>query len=227
MAWLALPAGQARGGQRRVDAGQVAGVRHDDDHAAAGGGRGGGGDGDLGRPVRAGQGRPGGPDRAAFGQRGQERLPGRVPGPGAGAGPGRHGVRRGGEGLRRSARGLRRGGGFAFGGGVPGRDGQPEHVGQRARVAVGHRPGQVEDLGREHGFRGDHPLQPGQSALVLAGLGPVQQVAVDQLARRTGPGPGSRARPSRPCWPGPGSRRAGPGGRARCRPPPGRPAAAR
>ena len=209
---VASLAAQARGGQRRVDAGQVAGVRHDDDHAAAGRGRGGGGDGDLGGPLGAGQGRPGRPDRAALGQRGQERLSGWVPGPRAGLGPGRRRVLpdggravcarvrggrcgrsgRGGAGVRAdtvTGRWCGGGGGFALRGGVPGRDGQPEHVGQRARVPVGHRAGQVEDLGREHRLRRDHPLQPGQPTLVLAGLDPVQQVAVNQLPGEPDPDP--------------------------------------
>ena len=170
------------GGERRVDAGQVTGVRHHDDHAAAGGGRGGGGDGDLGRPLRARQGRPGGPDRTALGQRAQERLPGWVPGPRAGLRPG-HRVLRGRRG------GIWCGRRFSLRGRVAGRDGQPEHVGQRARVPVRHRAGQVEDLRSEHGLGRDHPFQAGEPALVLAGLGPVQQVAVDELASEPDPDP--------------------------------------
>ncbi len=76
-------------GQGGVHAVQVAGVRHDDDHAAARGGRGGGGHGDLGGPFRTGQRRPGGPDRAALGQAGQERRPGGIAAPGAGVRRGR------------------------------------------------------------------------------------------------------------------------------------------
>ena len=167
-------------GQGGVHAVQVAGVRHDDDHAAARGGRGGGGHGDLGRPFgRTGQRRPGGPDRAALGQAGQERRPGGIAAPGAGVRRGRRRGRRRGPGLR----------GFPFGGGVPRRDGQPEHVGERARVPVGHRPGQVEDLRGEHGLGRGHPLQPGQLALVLARLGAFQQVTVDQLAGEPDPDP--------------------------------------
>ena len=184
---------QAGLGQGRVDAVQVAGVRHDDEHAAARGGRdggggcgggcsGGGGDGgDLGGPFRTGQRRPGGPDRAALGQAGQERRPGGIATPGTGIGSGR---RRGSGGADRR--------GFPFGGGVPRRDGQPEHVGQRARVPVGDRPGQVEDLRGEDGFGRDHPLQPGQPALVLAGLCTFQQVAVDELAGEPDPDPAAR-----------------------------------
>ena len=42
--------------------------------------------------------------------------------------------------------------------GVARRDGQPQHVGQRAPVAVGDRPGQVSDLGREDRLGRHHPL---------------------------------------------------------------------
>ena len=134
-------------GQGRVDAAQVAGVRHHDDHASARGGRGGGGNGDLSRPFRARQRRPGGPDRAALGQAGQERRAGLVANPGTRLRP-----------LRQLRTRDTRPGGVPFRGGVPGRDGQPEHVGQRARVPVRDRPGQVEDLRREHGLRRGHPL---------------------------------------------------------------------
>ncbi len=168
-------------GQGRVDAVQVTGVRHDDEHAAARGGRDRCGDGDLGRPFRAGQRRPGGPDRAGLRQAGQESRPGWVADPGAWLRPLRQGV----------ALGFRTWG-VPFRRGVPGRNGQPEHVGQRARVPVRHRPGQIEDLGREHRLRRSHPLQPGQFALMLARLGPFQQVAVDQLAGEPDSHPAAR-----------------------------------
>ena len=112
-----------------------------------------------------------------------------------------------------------------LGAGVPRRDGQPQHVGHGARVAVGDLPGQGHDLRAQHRLGRDHPLQPGQPARVLAGRHPLQQVPVDELAQRTGRGPGSPAPPGRPAAPAPGSRTAGPGGPAGCPPPPGRPAA--
>jgi len=46
--------------------------------------------------------------------------------------------------------GFASGRGFAFGGGMAGWDGQPEDVGQGARVAVRDGVGQAEDLGGEH-----------------------------------------------------------------------------
>ena len=77
---------------------------------------------------------------------------------------------------------------------MPRRDGQPEHIGERARVPVGHRPGHVEDLWGEDGLGRDHPLQPGQPALVLARLGAFQQVAVDELAGEPDPDPAADLR---------------------------------
>ena len=209
-------------GQGRVDAAQVAGIRYHDDHAAARGRRCCGGDGDLSRPFRARQRRPGGPDRATLRQASQERRACRV------ASPGTH-IRLYPPARLRAAlkAALRLAGGVPFGGGVPGRDGQPEHVGQRAGVPVRHRPGQVEDLRREHGLRRGHPFQPGQLALVLACPGCVPAGSRRRAGRRTGPSPGSRARPPRPGWPGRGNRRAGRGGPGRCPRRPGRRAAAR
>ena len=170
-------AGAERAGQRGVDQVQVPGVGHDDQRPPPSGRGGGRGPGDLVRPVRAGQRGPGCARRAALGQRGEKRGAGRIPGP-------RSRVR----GLRvLSSQALRRCRGLD--GGMPRRDGQPQHVGQRAAVPVGHRPGQLENAGGQHRLGRHHPLQERELALVLAGLGPLQQVTAGQPAREPHPDP--------------------------------------
>ncbi len=66
---------------------------------------------------------------------------------------------------------------------VAGRDREPQHVGERARISVRDRPGERGDLRREHRFRRDNPLEERQSPWVLALRCALQQVAVGQLAR--------------------------------------------
>jgi hypothetical protein len=192
-------------GQRGVHQIQVGCVRQHDQRAPAGRRRRARRPGDLLRPMRA---RQGGPDRARRppgGQRGQERGSRGVPRPrprlrpsparpADGRLPGQVGQ------VGRACRDGGRGGGsrfgrdFLFGPGVPGRDGQPQHVRHGPRVPVGHLPGQGRDLRAQRRLRRDHPVQPGQPPRVLAGWHPVQQVPVDQLAGEPDPDPAARHR---------------------------------
>ncbi|CAM5230122.1 hypothetical protein SALBM217S_00002 [Streptomyces griseoloalbus] len=137
------------------------------------------------------QGRPDGSGRAALGQGTEEggALP--VPLPGA---------RLGGRGRWQGLRG-----GLGLGAAVAGRDGELEDVGEAARVPVGHRAGEGEQLGPEDRLRGDHIGEGGQRALVV-GLGaalddePVDQAtplappALDVVAPGAEPHPHPHAR---------------------------------
>ena len=88
-----------------------------------------------GRPAR-----PGSPPTP----RAADRYPGRTAPPGRTSRPGSPHLRT----RWRLATCLQ---GRPFGLGVPGRDGEPQHVGQRAGVPVGDRPGQPQHLRGEHG----------------------------------------------------------------------------
>ena len=172
-----VAAGTEQPGQGRVDQVQVTRVGQHDQRAPAGCRGRARGPRDLLRPVRPGQRGPDRARRAAAGQRAEERSARGVAGPRPR--------------LRHRHWPGQRGGGRAglLGPGVPGRDGQPQHVGQGARVAVGDLPGQGHDLRAEHRFRRDHPVQPGQAPAVRAGGHPVQQVPVDELAGEPDPDP--------------------------------------
>jgi hypothetical protein len=76
---------------------------------------------------------------------------------------------------------------------VAGRYGQPQDIGERARVPVGHRAGQARDLRRQNGLGRDHPLQERQPARVLAGGLPAEQVPTGELAGEAHPHPAARA----------------------------------
>ena len=184
------PGGRARGrhqrGQGLVDAGQVARVGDHDDGATAGARGGDGGPSDLLRPGRSGKRGPGRAGRAARGERVQERRSSRVPGPGARI-----------RARERSRCLLLLGGAFRlrpFRGGVALRYGQPEHVREGARVAVGDGAGQAGDLLGQHLLGGYHSLQVAEAALVLAVGGPLDEEAVGQLAREPDPDPDARPR---------------------------------
>ena len=138
-----------------------------------------------------GGGEPAGPVAAAVGA--GRHLPGgpRAPAPG-------HGREEGGSGrvvrqrVRRDRRQLgdrghrrRR----LLGRGVPGRHGEPHHVGEAAGVVVGHPPDQPGDLGGEHGFGRDDLGERAQAAVVVAGVAPLQQEAVALLAGEADPDP--------------------------------------
>ncbi len=75
---------------------------------------------------------------------------------------------------------------------MAGRDRQPQHVGQRAPVAVRDRPGKARDLGGEHGLGRHHPLQEGKAALMIAGICPPQQITADQPPGEPHPDPAAR-----------------------------------
>jgi len=69
------------------------------------------------------------------------------------------------------------------------RDGEAEHVGQRARVSVGDGARQPGDLWRQHRLGRDDPFQVAEPALMLAALDPVEDEAVGELAREPDPHP--------------------------------------
>ena len=137
--------------------------------------------GELVRPGRAGQRRP---DRARGARRACERVEERgaagVAGPAAGRRPGR----------RRAAGAAPRR--LGLDPGVPGRDGEPQHVGQRAGVAVGDRPGQPQRP------RASAPA-PARPTLarkasrpgVLGCRRPARARSRRRAGRRTGPAPGT------------------------------------
>ena len=131
-------------------------------------------------PARPRQRRPHGAWAAAVGQRGQEGGPGVVPVPGPGLGPAR---RRG-----RLGRGLR------LDAGVPGRQGQAQDVGQRARAPVGDRARHRQQLGGRHLLRAHDGRELGQRARVVRGVGPLEQPAVDEPPGEAHPHPDARLR---------------------------------
>ncbi len=72
---------------------------------------------------------------------------------------------------------------------MPGRDGQPQYIGERAGVPVGNRARHLGHLRIEYPLGGDHPLQVGQPARVLCGVGALEQVAVHELTGEPDPHP--------------------------------------
>ena len=97
---------------------------------------------------------------------------------------------------------------------VPRRHGQAQDVGQHAAVAVGHRPAQRGDLGRQRLLGGDDLLQPGEPPGVLGCRRRVRARTRRRAAPRTAPAPAPRRPRRRRGVPGRRSRRAGRGGRA-------------
>ena len=85
-----------------------------------------------------------------------------------------------------------------FGGRVPRWHGQPEHIGEAARVVVGDLADQRRDLGGQHRFGRDHLVQRRQGAAVVAACTALEDEPVPQLARRSAPGPGRPEPPRRP-----------------------------
>ena len=112
---------------------------------------------------RAGQSSPGSADQTARGARPsasarRKRRPGRVVAPPVARSTAAGRAAAAGGGRRRRGR-------LAVSDpGVPGRHGQPQHVGEGARVPVGDRPGQPGDLRGQHRLRRDHLLQVRQAA---------------------------------------------------------------
>ena len=149
-----MPAGTELRGERLVQQGEVARIGNHGQGAPPGRRRRGHRPGDFLRPLRAGQGRPHGARPPPAGQGVEEPWAVRVPGPRArsrpyGGGPVTPGMAPpGGRSPGVTPPGVGRGRGF--GAGVPGRDGQPEHVGQGARPAVSDLAGQGHDLRAEH-----------------------------------------------------------------------------
>ncbi|MDF9802513.1 hypothetical protein M2436_001060 [Streptomyces sp. HB372] len=166
-----VPAVAERLGQGRVDPSGGPSVRDDDERAAPGGERRRDGPGDLGGPVRAGQGGPHRARRTAVGQCAQEGRALAVPLPGA---------RLGGPG-----RGQRVRGGPGLGTAVAGRDGKLEDVGEAARVTVGDSAAEGEQVGPEDRLRGDHGGEGGQCALIVGFGEALDDEAVDQAAALT------------------------------------------
>jgi hypothetical protein len=131
-----VPSGPEHGGERGVEAVEVAGVGDNGDGALAGPHGGGRSLGEPGRPVLAGQRRPDGASGASLAEGGEEA--GRaVHAPAALVDPDLRDVRLVGRGCLLGAR-------------VAGRDGEAEDIGEVAGVPVGDRPGQACHLGGEH-----------------------------------------------------------------------------
>ena len=173
--------GAEQAGQRGVDAGDVA-VRRGRRRARLGRrpARCATRPGDLLRPAGTGQRRPDRPDgRAGVRRRRAARRRAR-------SGPSRRA--RAAPGARRRTPGARLG---LLDPGVPRRDRQPQHVGQRAGVAVGDGPRQPQHLGREHRLGRDDPLEERQPALVRRCRPPARRRSRRRAGRRTGPGPGT------------------------------------
>ncbi len=166
--------------ERLADPREVARVGHDDHHATARARARLRGARDLVRPARPGHGGPGGAGRPAGAERVEEGRPGRVPVPGSGVGP-----------ARPFGRPVRRDG---FRRGVPLRDRQPQHVGERAGVPVGDGAGQPGDFRRQHRLGRDHSLEVAEPALMLTRLGPVEDEAVCELPGESDTDPHPRAR---------------------------------
>ncbi len=190
-------AGRRGGGQRRFEPAQVTRVRHDEQRAPARPRGRRGGHGEQGGPVLARQRLPHRPRRAPARDRGEERRPGRVVRPAARrrlpGGPGRRvGGRRAGRlrGIHGRRAGRRRP--LPLHPRVPWRHREPEHVGQRAGVAVGDRPGQRGDLRREHRLRRHHPLHEAEPTVVVGGGEALEHVAADEPAGEPHPHPRPR-----------------------------------
>ena len=175
-----VPAGPEDLGEGGVDPRDVAVVGHDDDRSPAAvqrrAGRLGQGSGPVARRIARGQRQPGGCGGSAARDVGQEVAAGGIAVPGGG---GRHG---------RQVRPL----GWCHGqrllsGGVPRRDGEAQHVAERAGIPLGGGPRSGQDGGREHRLGRDDPAQRRQPALVL-GVGlALEDEAVEVLARRSAP----------------------------------------
>ena len=88
-----------------------------------------------------------------------------------------------------------------LGAGVPGRDRQPEHIGEGPGVAVRDLAGERRDLGAQHRLGRHDPLQVGEPPAMFAGGRPLQQVAARQLAGEPHPDPAPGDRGLRqPLW---------------------------
>jgi hypothetical protein len=64
---------------------------------------------------------------------------------------------------------------------MPGWHREPEHIGEIARITIGDRTGQPQDLGIEDPLGRDHLLQVGQLACVVGRLGTGQHEPADLL----------------------------------------------
>ena len=175
-------AGAEQVGERGVDAGDVLHVGQAEQRpASAGAGRG----GRVRQEQRPALGRGRGPDRAGrptVAQVVEERRARAVVGPG---------------GLRgrvvplRVVVGSERG--LLLGGGVPGRDGESQHVGAHPGVAAGDGTGEPGHRRAQHRLGADHAAQRGERARVGRARGARHEVAVDVLAGEPhlDPDPGS------------------------------------
>ena len=168
------------GGQGGVDPRHVLAVRHAQQRPAPGREGGRGGLRQQRGPGGTRQRRPDRPGRLPRRQPAHEGRTGAVartrparPRPGRRRPRGRHGV-------------------ALLGGGVPARDGQPQHVGAGAGVAGRDQAGEPGDGRGQHRLGADRPAQRRQPALVLAAVGPLQDEAVHVLAGEPDldPGPG-------------------------------------
>ncbi len=169
------------GPQRGIEPVQIPRVRHHQQGATTRGERDRCRFGQSRRPVLAGKRLPDGADRPSFLHRRQERVAGPVALPSGAIDRVRiRPVHR---------RGCRQG---LLDSGVPGRNGQPQHVGHRPGVAIGDRPRQHRDLRGENRLGRDHPLQKAQPALVLRDRCPLQHIAIEQPPGEPHPDPATR-----------------------------------
>ena len=97
-----------------------------------------------------------------------------------------------GAGFRAPGRIERAGTRSRFGRGMPLRDRQPQHVGERAREPVGDGTRQPRDLGGKHWLRRHDPFQIGEPSLMVAGAHPVQHETIGQLPGEPHPNPHTR-----------------------------------
>ncbi len=81
---------------------------------------------------------------------------------------------------------------------MPGWDRQAEHVGKGPGIAVGHRPGQLRDLGCKDRLRRHDTAQEGERAGVLRPLAPVEDEPVHEPAGEANPDPRAGDRGLRP-----------------------------
>ena len=81
---------------------------------------------------------------------------------------------------------------LALGGGVPGRNRKPQHVGEASAVAVGDGTREDADLGSEHRQRRHHRLKSAEPTLVICGCSTFENEAINELTCEANSNPGPR-----------------------------------
>lgn len=160
-----MPSGAQRQDARRVEPGQVAGVGHHHEGSPTGDEGDASSLGESSRPVVGRQHRPHRPGRFALGDRSEEGRPGPVPA------ETRLGRSRQVAGFARRRR---------LGPCVARRHAEPDDIDEVARPPIGHRTEQRDRVVAEHRFVAHRALDEAEIALVLAVLGPPEDVAIDE-----------------------------------------------